>query len=220
MLGIITYDCPHKKTSDIIERCHEKINFIYTIPFKERKKREVKINHRPYQFTGPTPQEMGKSYSIEVIPFDILDSKDNPNLSEIIVGGAGILPENIVNNYKVINAHPGLIPTTRGLDSFKWSILFQETMGVTIHQINSEIDLGIIIHHSKTIIYEQDNIMDLAKRHYLNEIDCLSQYINSSLKRKILPNLKLKESRRRMSSETEDLIIDKFDTYKNLLLSK
>ena len=75
MYGVITYDCPHKKTTEIIERCSEKINCILTIPFVERKKRKTFFNHRPYQFSGATPKEIGKSFGIEVLPLNTLISK-------------------------------------------------------------------------------------------------------------------------------------------------
>ena len=72
MIGIITFNCAHQKTAEIIERCSNKIRFICTIPFKERLKRKVLLDHRPYQLSGPTPQEIGKAYSIDVIPLEIL----------------------------------------------------------------------------------------------------------------------------------------------------
>lgn len=139
MYGIITYDCPHKKTIEIIERCSDKINCILTIPFKERKKRQTLFSHRPYQFSGPTPQEIGKSFGIDVFPLNLLKIEDKKFSEELVVGGAGILSDSIVKNFKVVNAHPGLIPTTRGLDSFKWAIYFKEMIGITIHQINEDV---------------------------------------------------------------------------------
>ena len=39
-----------------------------------------------------------------------------------LITGAGILDKKIIGNKKILNIHPGIIPTTRGLDSFKWAI--------------------------------------------------------------------------------------------------
>ena len=142
---------------------------------------------------------------------------NNTELTELIVGGAGILPDSVVNNYKVINAHPGLIPTTRGLDSFKWAIYFQEPIGVTIHQINSEVDLGILIHHSQTKVYRNDDIMELAKRHYTNEIDILCEYILDTLHTKKIKSLVQKEARMRMSLEKEKITLSRFNVFKEKL---
>ena len=218
MLGIITYDCPHKKTSEIVERCSKKIDLIVKIPFKERPKRKVYINHRPFQFDGPSPNELGKIHSIEVIPITELITYKKNVINQLIVGGAGILEESLVNNYKIINAHPGLIPMTRGLDAFKWAIFNKEVLGITIHQINEKIDLGIHIHHSKTIIKENDNFNDLATRHYENEINCICKYIDGSLKKNKLINLTEKEPRKRMNYETELIMLKKFDEYKSYFL--
>ena len=99
MIGLITYDCPHKKTTDIIERCSSKIDCILTIPFKQRTKRKVLINHRPNQFCGYKPKEIGKSYSIDVLPLDKINSENNNGLDQLIVGGAGLLSKSIVNNF-------------------------------------------------------------------------------------------------------------------------
>lgn len=214
MIGIITYDCPHLKTAQIIERCKSKIKFIFTIPFKKRPKRDVLINHRPYQFIGKTPQDLGKQYSIEVIPLSEIGSIENNKLIELIVCGAGILPDKVVNNHKVINAHPGLIPTTRGLDSFKWAIYYNEPMGITIHQINSEVDLGILIHHSQTMVYRNDEIIELSKRHYENEINSLSEYIMNPLYEKKIKSLVIKEARMRMSMEKEKITLSRFNEFK------
>ena len=130
------------------------------------------------------------------------------------------MSDSIVKNFKIINSHPGLIPTTRGLDSFKWAIYFQEIMGVTIHQINAEVDLGVHIHHSKTIIYENDNIADLAERHYRNEVNSLCEYISGTLAVKKICDLECKESRMRMDLDKEGFILEKFNDYKNWTLNR
>ncbi len=220
MYGVITYDCSHKKTIEIIERCSDKINCILTIPFKERKKRKTFFNHRPYQFSGATPQEIGKSFGIEVLPLNSLEKEDKKFFKELVVGGAGILSDSLVNNFKVVNAHPGLIPTSRGLDSFKWAIYFKEMIGITIHQINEDVDFGLLIHHAKTEIKENDNIEEFAKRHFRNELNCICDYILGNLKLKVIDNLEIKEPRMRMNYEKEMIMIEQFNQYKKLFINK
>ena len=220
MIGIISYECAHKKTTEIIERCSNKIDCIFTIPFKQRSKRKVLINHRPDQFDGHTTKEIGKSYSIDVLPLDKINSEYSNSFNQLIVGGSGLLSEFLVCNFKVINAHPGLIPTTRGLDSFKWALYHKEPLGVTIHQINNEVDLGSHIHHSPTLVFDDDDISSLAARHYKNEIDSLCSYILGSLKYKKIQNLDLKDSRMRMSLEFETQLISKFKKYKQWAINE
>lgn len=220
MYGIITYDCPHQKTIDIIERCSDKINCILIIPFKERKQRKIFFNHRPYQFSGATPQEIGKSFGIEVLPLNSLEVEDKKFFSELVVGGAGILSDSLVKNFKVINAHPGLIPTTRGLDSFKWAIYFKEMIGITIHQINEDVDFGLLIHHSITEFEENDDIEVFANRHYKNELNCICDYILGELQFTIIENLEIKEPRMRMNYEKEIIMVEEFNKYKKLFINK
>ena len=138
----------------------------------------------------------------------------------MVIGGAGLLSKSILSNFKVINCHSGLIPTTRGLDSFKWAIYFQELMGITIHRIDENIDLGSPIHHSLTVCREEDDIKKLAERHYANEIDSLCQYIMGSLKTKKIYNLPNNVARRRMNIDKENLTQKKFNNYKKWALGK
>merc|ERR1711916_53911 len=93
--------------------------------------------------------------------------------SYLVVGGAGIIKTEYTSKHKIINSHPGLIPSSRGLDAFKWAIYNNITPGITIHQIDENIDMGKIIHHEKTPIFETDDLKTLAQRHYRNEIDTL-----------------------------------------------
>jgi len=220
MVGIITYNCPHKKTAEIINRCSEKIDLILIIPFEKRIQRNVKIHHRQYQFIGPTPQDIGNNHAIDVVPLESLKFEDNKHISELIIGGAGLLPESIVSNFRVINCHSGLIPTTRGLDSFKWAIYFKELMGVTIHKIDNNVDLGSPIHHSRTFVQENDDIKILAERHYKNEISTLCEYISGSLKTNKIYNLEFNPSRRRMSIDLENLTLRKFQDYKKWAINE
>ena len=58
----------------------------------------------------------------------------------------------LIKNH-IINCHSGLIPETRGLDSFKWAILNNKFVGNTLHYIDQNVDLGKIIYQEKTKIY-------------------------------------------------------------------
>ena len=81
------------------------------------------------------------------------------------------------------NAHPGIIPTSRGLDSFKWALYSGDQLGITIHEISNQVDKGDIVNLIKTPVYKSDNITRLAKRHYKLEISELSKIIDIYKKR-------------------------------------
>ena len=213
--GIITYDIPHLKTSEILERCHNAITKIYLIPFKERKKRDVLFEHRPNQFIGPKPQELGDYYGIQSYPFDsLLSDKLVNHPMNIAISGAGILEEDVVSRFNIINCHPGLIPASRGLDSFKWSILNGLKLGVTMHKIDSNIDLGSIISQRITPVFSNDDINTLAIRHYRNEINFLCDQINNCLDINLEKNLKVRESNMRMPYKVEQEMLDNFNLFK------
>ena len=91
-----------------------------------------------------------------------------------VVGGAGILDLSFAGKKPVVNAHPVIIPLTRGLDSFKWAIYNNDPLGITIHLIDSEVDKGEILLIEHTPIFPTDKIETLVMRHYELEIEILS----------------------------------------------
>ena len=215
--GLITYDCSHLKSTEILERSFNKFSHLYLIPFQKRKKRDISIRHRPEQFEGPAIKNIARLYNIKISPIDDLNNaliKDNPK--NLIVGGAGILEEKIVNNYIVINCHPGIIPMTRGLDSFKWAIYNKQRLGVTLHKIDNNIDKGDVIHHSYTPLFKEDDVFSFAKRHYRNEINIICDYINGKLRPEIFTELEERKSNMRMPASYESDFFGKFESYKRL----
>ena len=43
-----------------------------------------------------------------------------------------------------------IIPTSRGLDSFKWALYSGDQLGITIHEISNQVDKGDIVKIIKT----------------------------------------------------------------------
>ena len=171
-IGIITYDCPHLKTEQIISIFSQRkilIHKVYALPFVVRKEREVFIKHRPDQFTAASTEDICYKKGIEYIKC-ISDKDIDDECDVYIICGAGILSHECVNGKKIITCHPGVIPAVRGLDSFKWAIYKNIPLGCTLHYIGDDVDLGDIISVRKTEIYRTDSIETLARRHYENEI--------------------------------------------------
>ena len=73
----------------------------------------------------------------------------------LLICGAGIIPQDIVKRYTIINAHPGYIPYVRGLDAFKWAIWEGKPIGVTTHLIGDMIDCGQVI--DRQVIHMNQN---------------------------------------------------------------
>ncbi|WP_294284027.1 dTDP-4-amino-4,6-dideoxyglucose formyltransferase [uncultured Chryseobacterium sp.] len=91
-----------------------------------------------------------KFISSEVL---VLDLKKEENIDYIIENYDLVLsihckqffPEKLVNNVKCINIHPGYNPINRGWYPQVFSIYHDLPVGATIHEIDNELDHGLII---------------------------------------------------------------------------
>jgi phosphoribosylglycinamide formyltransferase-1 len=217
VIGIITYDVAHLKTEQIVMRIlykpwHRWRIKLFMLPFQARKTRAVLVQHRPEQFGGVGPTDIARLPQVSVQYLECADVL--AECDYVLVGGAGLLPDEIVQRYKVINAHPGIIPAARGLDSFKWSILKDIPLGVTLHYLDNKVDAGEILTVVRTPIFKDDSIESLARRHYENEIDALVNFLEHMNIRRI-DELPESASRMRMPIHVEEEMINHFPEYRN-----
>lgn len=213
-IGLITYNKPHLKTQQLFHGFLKKnfsVSFFIT-PFKKynKKKVENKFPHRPYQFVGEDIKILAEKYKIRIFKISEIVKLQNA-FDYFIVAGSGILPKPILKE-KIINCHSGLIPFTRGLDSFKWAILKMHQLGNTLHFINEDTDLGKIIYQEYTEVLSHDNYNTLSKRHYENEINLL---INFKYFLDNPNNMKLKNQKNtfRMNASNEEKMMQNFEKY-------
>ena len=179
-IGIITYDYAHLKTEQLACRYNqnEKISEInlYALPFVPRAERAVVLPHRP-DMTRSIPTESLSELS--KVNFQKWNGKED--ISEFndlfVIGGAGIIDIAFAKGKPIVNAHPGIIPLTRGLDSFKWAIYNNDPVGNTLHLIDSEVDKGVILQIQYTPVFSSDSLETLARRHYESEIDMLANVL-------------------------------------------
>lgn len=70
----------------------------------------------------------------------------NPDLI-CLAGYMRLIPSDIVDYFenKIINIHPSLLPKHPGLHAFERSFEEDETLGVTVHYVDSGMDTGNII---------------------------------------------------------------------------
>lgn len=216
-IGLITYHYPHLKTEQVFEalvRNYEYDYCFYALPFVPRPERPVVINHRPNQIEAVATEELALKNNCQYIQCasdeDIDDSCDI-----YLILGAGILSPNCIINKTIINCHPGILPTVRGLDSFKWAIYNKQPLGVTLHYIDEGVDQGDIIYVLKTNVYRSDSLATLARRHYENEIYMTSNF-KSFLDGKKTPEMfdyEVGDATRRMPIGVEGDMCKKFDSY-------
>jgi phosphoribosylglycinamide formyltransferase-1 len=214
-IGILTYDLPHDKTQKVLKgliaKKFKKIKIIFT-PFKKYKKKHLPlIKHRPNQFIGKSARYFAKKFNLETT--EISRKNAFSGLDYVLVCGSGIIEKNFIKKNFIINCHPGLIPQTRGLDSFKWAIFNNFKVGNTLHFIDSKIDQGRIITQKLTKLAKSDTILTFAKRHYLEEINLLINF-DFYLQNKNIFKLKKQKSKLRMPKNLEKKIILKFNNRK------
>ena len=215
-IGIITYDYAHLKTEQLVCRYiqNKKISEInlYALPFIPRRERAVVIPHRP-DMTHAVPTESLSELS--KVNFRKWDGKEDiSGFNDLfVIGGAGIIDIAFAQGKPIVNAHPGIIPLTRGLDSFKWAIYNNDPVGNTLHLIDNDVDKGEILQIQYTPVLTSDSLETLARRHYGYEIDMLANVLEVIDSRVISSDIE-KPATMRMKAETEAEMVRKFDDWK------
>ena len=214
-IGLITYHYPHLKTEQVLQKLLLKSYKykMFALPFKQRKQREILFVHRPEQSSAAAPQILAEKHGIPYIK--CLNDEDIDDSCDVyLILGAGIISGSCIAGKKIINCHPGIIPACRGLDSFKWAIYGMKPMGITLHYIDAKVDAGEIVSVVPTNVYRTDSFIALARRHYENEIDCLSNFdeyllnpINSFV------GIEASENKMRMPLEKEKELAKRFSEY-------
>lgn len=219
-LGIITYNAPHQKTdlvlSALVRRHDPGLMTLFCLPFQKRKERDVYFRHRPLQTISALPADYAAKYGMSMVmcqeDTDVTDDCDN----YLILAGK-LLSAQAIGQKKIINVHPGLIPTAKGLDAFKWSIYRQVPLGITMHYIDAEIDEGAMISQILTPVFASDTIESLAQRHYEQELQMTIEF-SSYLQKPVFEvppgQLTRCAATRRMPYDTEVLMVNSFGEYK------
>lgn len=184
MIGVITYDAPHRKTQDLVTQLmlngYSEIHLI-AIPWVARRRFEPIFNHRPSGCVNITAHELAQRLKL---PFSRVDAEglnhffSSRPFRHILVAGAGILPNELALNHKIVNTHPGYLPNVKGLDAFKWAIYNGQPIGVTTHYISDKVDEGELIERRIIPVYFEDSFHNVAYRVYEAEIDMLVNSIS------------------------------------------
>ena len=197
---VITYDKGHLKTKKVVDGLLKKKYkvTILAIPFKKRKKNRFTnpkiFNCRP----NPILENFDNRayYKSKNVNYKILHNWSVKDLKKLKFKKKSIflntiikiLPSHFVKNKIILNAHPGILPINRGLDSFKWGLIKKYPIGVTLHKIDSQIDRGLIICTKYLKIKKSDDLKAIVKRSFNTECNLLINFekylenLNYSLK--------------------------------------
>ncbi len=88
----------------------------------------------------------------------------------VLAGFLLLIPEYLINEYKIINIHPALLPNYGGKgmygDNVHKAVIEnkENESGITIHFVNNKYDDGKIIFQAKCKILQQDTFETLAEK--------------------------------------------------------
>lgn len=176
-VGLITYDVAHLKTEQVLQKLlHRPFEYrMYALKFQARKPREVVFHHRPNQSEAVHGKALAERHGI---PYKVCESDlDIASGCDVyLVLGAGLLSPECIADKKILNCHAGIIPSSRGLDAFKWAIYHGKPLGVSLHYIDANVDDGDLVAVVPTPVYRGDSLETLARRHYENELDVMGRF--------------------------------------------
>ncbi len=137
-------------------------------------------------------QQFNKDYY--AFPYDgesdkILLEKLKRNRVKLIVlaGFMKLLSNEFINEFNghIINIHPSLLPSFKGLNSQKQAFEYGvKISGLTIHFVDSSLDGGAIIFQKSVYIGDLDNVDDIEKRILVYEHRYYYQIIDRLLNEK------------------------------------
>lgn len=141
---VIAYDCPHRKTFDVVSGLsalgYRNVT-VFACPMSYKKIFRPPLQHRPSVVYDIDTQTLCKNLSFQFIALKSLQEltayTGQIGGAPVLIAGAGLIPEHLLDKITFINAHPGYIPYARGLDAFKWSILENLPIGVSSHMIEN-----------------------------------------------------------------------------------
>ena len=92
-----------------------------------------------------------------------------------------LFPDELVEKYRCINVHPGLNPYNRGWFPQVFSILNKLPAGVTIHEMDEQLDHGPIIVQEEIPIFLHETSYDIYQKIQQLEIKLLEEHLDELL---------------------------------------
>ena len=216
---MIAANAPHLKTEQVIAKMVLRDIATITIgatPWKQRKARNISLQHRPDQSKSASLELLARRFGLNFLEIDDWMQCNYHDYDFIVMTGGVLVPEAIIElGVPVINCHPGIIPSVRGLDAFKWAIYDMLPMGNTLHFIDGAVDIGQPIKIIETPVFSSDNSIEmLARRHYEYEIDLLSHFdLFLEGERLEYDFTSQRPAHMRMKREDEDIMMSRFPSY-------
>ena len=115
-----------------------------------------------------TGQKTGKAQKID---WDALDQRlRQSGITHLFLAGfMKIVPPTFIEKWrgKILNLHPSLLPTYPGLKSIEKAHAAGARLGLTVHEVNEEVDAGRIVCQRRTNVEK----LSLADAEFLVHVD-------------------------------------------------
>ncbi|AZZ98981.1 formyltransferase family protein [Pseudoalteromonas sp. R3] len=184
-VGIFTYQTGHLMTYQLIQKfltMGYEIS-LFAFPFSYRPSQPRPFEERPFQLIDLDIETFCRASGVQYHVMDCWTTVSSERLNALdnkpdyfVTAIAKIIPEHFIDGHTIFNCHPGLIPENRGLDSFKWAIVRQQPIGITLHKIDKHIDAGTVIKKMTIPVMPSDTYAQVCERAYNMECDLLTQF--------------------------------------------
>lgn len=118
-----------------------------------------------YNCDGLKPIDLSKDYTKIIDKYELI----------ISLHCKQVFPKELIDNVRCINVHPGLNPYNRGWFPQVFSIINKLPIGVTIHEMDEQLDHGPIIIQQELIVQDWETSYDIYKKIQLLEIKLLKE---------------------------------------------
>jgi len=141
--------------------------------------------------------ERAKKYRIETFIFTkdefrntnlVVDKLKKRNIDLVVLAGfLWLIPSNLIQNFRIINIHPALLPKyggkgMYGMNVHRAVVENKDTeSGISIHFVNEKYDEGEIIFQAKCPVLVSDTPEDVAIKVHLLEYKYFPEVIESIL---------------------------------------
>lgn len=96
-------------------------------------------------------------------------------LDLIVLGHSGIVREPILSLPRLgtLNAHPARLPSFRGVDVVRWTLIARQPVAATLHWVDHGVDTGQIIRISEVPVKADDTLEQVERRAVDASLDLL-----------------------------------------------
>ncbi len=123
---------------------------------------------------------------------EIADMLTERNIDLIVLAGfLWLVPENLIEKFKIINIHPSLLPKYGGKGMYGMKVHQavlennETETGISIHVVNPHYDEGKLLFQAKCPVFPEDSPQDIAKRVHQLEYIHFPEVIEKFLLEKI-----------------------------------